>query len=301
MRAMQYTEFGGPEVLIETDVEEPHAGPGQVRIAVRAASVNPADWKLRSGASPRAARLTLPHIPGVDAAGVVDEVGEGAQAALGDEIFGPTVSGAFAEFALLQEFAAKPAALGWPEAAGLPSAVETATRGLQRLGLQKGETLVISGAAGGVGAAAVQLALAAGATVIGTAGPDNLDYLRSLGATALNYGDGLVLRVRELAPQGIDRALDVAGKGTLPELIELTGSPDRVITLADPDAAAHGVVFEGGADGRAFWSLAPIAESIERGEFSLPVSASFPLARASEAHRLSETGHVRGKIVVTVD
>ena len=152
-----------------------------------------------------------------------------------------------------------------------------------------------------MGSAAVQLAVARGAHVIGTASPANHAYLRSLGAEPVAYGEGLVERVRALAPDGVDTALDVAGSGVLPELIELAGGPEHVVTIADFEGAQqHGVRFSRGDDGRAVQALAQIGELIESGRFSLPVGRTFPLAEIAEAHRVGEQGHVRGKLVLLV-
>ena len=228
------------------DVDEPHAGPGQIRVAVRAAGVNPVDWKIRSGAMQQYMPVQLPYVPGSDVAGVVDEAGRGVGGvAVGAEVFGFALGGGSAEYAVLEHFAAKPARMSWAEAAALPVAVETAVRTLNLLDVSPGQTLLINGAAGGVGTAAVQFARARGATVIGTASPANHDFLRSLGATPAMYGAGLVQRVRALAPAGVDFALDVAGRGALPELIELTGSAERLLTIADPQAQQYGVPYTG--------------------------------------------------------
>ena len=204
MKAVQYDEFGDPEVLHVAEVEEPHAGAGQIRVAVKGASVNAFDWKKLSGM----VGGDLPIIPGSDVAGVVDEVGEGVtDVAVGDEVFGNAVGGGAAEHALMSQYAIKPAALSWEEAAGMPVAVETSVRALDLLGVEPGQTVLVNGAAGGVGTAAVQFARARGARVIGTASASNHDFLRSLGVEPTIYGDGLVERVRELAPDGVDRAL----------------------------------------------------------------------------------------------
>jgi NADPH:quinone reductase-like Zn-dependent oxidoreductase len=299
MRAVQFSELGAPEVMRFVDAPEPHAGPGQLRIRVAAAGVNPVDWKIRSGASRRPVPIALPSIPGMDAAGTVDEVGEGrADFAVGDEVFGPTVTGAYAEFALLEIAARKPATMSWAEAGGLPSAVETATRALNELGVLAGETLFISGAAGGVGLAAVQLARERGVRVIGSASADNQYFLHAFGAEPVVYGADLVARVRAIARDGVSRALDVTGHGVIPDLIELTGSKTTVMTLADAAGFDLGVEFSTGSRGRAFEGLHVAASLFEEGRFTLPATNTFTLDQAPEAHRLSETGHIRGKIVM---
>ncbi|TDW17233.1 NADP-dependent oxidoreductase [Kribbella kalugense] len=297
MKAVRFSRFGGPEVLELVDLPDPHPGPGEVRIAVRAAGINPSDWKKRQGLMDEELPQTLGH----EAAGVVDELGDGVtDVAVGDRVFGFTAEeGAQAELAVLAYYAPIPPSLDFPEAAALPAAIETATRALDQLGVKGGTTVLINGASGSVGAAAVQLAVVRGARVIGTASPANHDYLRSLGAEPVAYGEGLVDRVRALAPEGVDAALDVAGSGVLPELIELAGLAEHVITIADfVGAREHGVRFSRGDAGRALHALADIGELTESGRFSLPVAQTFPLADVAEAHRVSETSHARGKLVL---
>src|SRR3954452_22288161 len=247
MRAVTFTEYGGPEVLRVADAEEPHAGPGQVRIAVRAAGVNPIDWKARSGMLREVMPVEFPVIDGREAAGVVDEVGEDVEGvSVGEEVFGFSVAGAAAEYAVLDDFARKPARLSWQEAAGLPVAVETSARVFNVLGgLGEGRTIVINGAAGGVGTAAVQLAVARGAKVIGTASERNHEFLRGLGAEPTTYGDGLADRVRALG--GVDVVFDTAGQG-VEKLIALTGDPRRVVTIAGFAAASLGVIVTSGGE-----------------------------------------------------
>lgn len=299
MKAVRYSRFGGPEVLEIVDLPDPLPGPGQIRIAVRAAGVNPSDWKKRQGLMDE----DLPGTLGYEAAGVVDQLGEGvADVTVGDRVFGFCTEGAAqAELTVLSYYAPIPPSLDFPGAAALPSAVETATRALDQLGVGSGGTLLVNGASGSVGSAAVQLAVARGTEVIGTASPANHDYLRSLGAEAVTYGAGVVDRVRALAPDGVGLALDVAGSGALPELIELAGGTEHVITLADfAGAQRHGVRFSRGDAGRAVHALGEIGDLIESGHFSLPVARTFPLTEVAEAHRLSERGHARGKLVLLV-
>jgi NADPH:quinone reductase-like Zn-dependent oxidoreductase len=301
MKAVRFSQFGGPEVLEIVDLPDPHPGPGQVRIAVRAAGVNPSDCKKRQGLMD----AELPQTLGYEAAGVVDELGEGvADVAVGEAVFGFSAEGAAqAELAVLSYYAPIPLSLDFPGAAALPAAIETATRALDALGAgaRAGSTLLVNGASGSVGSAAVQLAVVRGARVIGTASPANHDYLRSLRAEPVAYGEGLAGRVRTLAPGGVDAALDVAGSGVLPELIELAGGPEHVVTIADfGGAQQHGVRFSSGDAGRAVHVLDEIGELIESGRFSLPVARTFPLAEIAEAHRVSENGHVRGKLVLLI-
>ena len=300
MKAALFSRFGGPDVLEIVDLPDPHPGPGQVRIAVRAAGINASDWKKRQGLMDSG----LPQTMGYEAAGIVDELGEGVDdVTIGDRVFGASDDGAAqAGLAVLSAYAPIPPSLDFAGAAALPAAVETATRSLDQLGVVNGSTLLINGASGVVGSAAVQLAVARGARVIGTAGPSNQDYVRSLGAEPVTYGEGFVGRVRALAPDGVDLALDVAGSGVLPELIELAGGAGNVVTVADfGGAKQYGVHFSRGDDGRALYALSQIGELIESGRFSLPVAQAFPLDEVAEAHRVGESGSVRGKLVLLVD
>ena len=301
MKAVQYSQFGGPEVLEIAEVDEPHAGPGQIRVTVRAAGINPVDWKMRRGNMGG----DLPARTGREVAGVVDELGEGvSDVATGDEVFGfADGGGGVAEKVLLVDYARIPESLDFAGAAALPVAVETAVRTLDAVDVGEGTTVLVNGAAGAVGSAAVQIAVSRGARVIGTASPNNHDYLRSLGAEPTTYGEGLAQRVRELAPDGVDAAVDAAGGGALPDLVELTGGAQHVVTIADYAGAQEtGVTFSGGmGTGRAVHALSEIGELIDSGRFTLPVAQTFPLHQISEAHRLSETGHVRGKLVVLLD
>lgn len=303
MKAIQYSEYGGTDVLkLVDDADEPHAGAGQVRVAVKAAGVNQADWKIRSGMM-GGGELDGPQVPGLEVSGVVDQVGDGVtDVAVGDEVFGPAGSGGAAQLAVLDAFAKKPAEMSWEEAAGLPVAVETAIRAMDLLGVDEGTTFLINGASGGVGQAAIQFARARGALVVGTASEGNAELLESLGAEATTYGDGLPGRVEMLAPEGVDAALDAAGHGALPDLIEITGSPDNVVTIADfQESGKLGVRATTGAEGRSWQALALAAELYEKGTFTLPVERTFPLEEIAEAQRVSEEGHARGKLVLLVE
>jgi len=302
MRAAQFSRFGGPEVLEIVDLPEPHPGPGQIRIAVHAAGINATEWKLRRGLLSFGAGL--PQTTGRDVAGVVDELGAGvSDVAVGDRVFGVSDDGAgAAELALLTYRAPIPSSLGFVDAAALPVALETATRSLDQLTVGSGTTLLVNGAAGGIGSTAVQLAVARGARVIGTARTANHDHLRMLGAEPVTYGPGLAERVRILAPDGVNAALDVAGSGVLPELIDLAGGPQNVLTLADIEGAKqHEVRFSNGFHGHAFHALHDVGALIEAGRFWLGVDRTFPLHEISEAHRVIEHEHVRGRLVLVIE
>ncbi|MET8146093.1 NADP-dependent oxidoreductase [Sphaerisporangium sp. NPDC005288] len=308
MFAVQFDRFGPPEVLSVGPFPEPHAGRGQVRVRVRAAGVSPVDVVLREGRSPSAERLALPHIPGVDAAGVIDEVGPDViGVAVGDEVFGAVdvsrLGGASAEFAVLAFWAAKPASMSWEEAGAGGTSIETATRVLDLLDVREGTTLLVDGAAGGVGGVAVQLAIARGARVVGTGGPDSQEFIAGLGAVPTIYGPGLPERVRARHDGRIDVALDVAGAGSLPELVAITGSAASVVTIADFTGPRLGVRLSvgdlgGEPDGR--HGLAVAAAIFEQGRFRLPLREVFPLAQAARAHALAARGPRRGKIVLAV-
>jgi NADPH:quinone reductase-like Zn-dependent oxidoreductase len=300
MKAVQFKTFGGPEVLEIVELPDPHPGPGQVRIAVRAAGVNASDWKKRQGLMDQ----DLPQTLGYEASGIVDELGEGVtDVEVGDRVFGFCIDGAAqAELTVLAYYSLIPKALDFNVAASLPAAMETAARALDQLGVNAGVTLLINGASGNVGGAAVQLAAARGARVIGTASSKNLDYLRSLGAEPVAYGEGMKDRVRALAPAGVDLALDVAGNGVLPDLIELAGSAEHVITVADFEGARqHKVRFSRGDEGRALYVLCEVGELVSSGKFKLPAVQTFPLCEVAQAHLIGEAGQATGKLVLTVN
>jgi NADPH:quinone reductase-like Zn-dependent oxidoreductase len=299
MQALQFSRYGGPEVLEWAEARDRHAGPGQIRIVVRAASVNPIDWKVMSGALSGGQPLDGPGYFGYDAAGVVDEVGEAVTGvSVGDEVF-VRGNGTQAEFAVLDSWAGKPASVDWAVAAAAGVAGETAERGLRLLEVTGGDTLFVDGGAGGVGAVVVQTALARGATVIASASEANQDYLRELTAIPVLYGEGVVERVRAAAPGGrVDAVFDVAGKTPINDLIALVPEPSRVLSIANFAAAEAGArVSGGGADSRPAQALAEVAELLAANQLVIKVQ-TFPFDRAREAYAISQAGHVRGKLVL---
>ncbi|KRE82158.1 NADP-dependent oxidoreductase [Arthrobacter sp. Soil763] len=305
MKAITYSEYGNPDVLELTEQPLPKVGPGMVLVKVKAAAVNPVDWKIMAGYLDEVMDLQFPAIPGWDVAGVVESVGiDAPHFQPGDEVIAYgrkdyVHGGSFAEYIALPErlVARKPASLGWQEAAGLPLAGLTAYQVLTRLGLKAGETVLIHGGAGGVGSLGIQIAAALGARVIATASEKNHEFLRTLGAEPVTYGDGLAERVRELSPDGVDVVADFVG-GNLEATLAVLAEGGRHASIADSDVEEHG--------GTWMWvnpvaaDLQELAALVEAGRLRVEVAQAFPLARAADAFRLNMEGHTRGKIVVTV-
>ncbi|RLU92251.1 alcohol dehydrogenase [Streptomyces griseocarneus] len=306
MKAVSYRAYGGPEVLEYGERPVPKVGPDSVLVQVKAAAVNPVDWKVRAGYLDPMMDAVFPVVPGWDVAGVV--VGLGADTPeyqVGDEVIGYVREdflsrGTFAEYvaAPVRTLARKPAGLTFEQAAGIPLAGLTAYQALKATGTGEGDTVLVHAAAGGVGTMAVQLARHLGARVIGTASEGNHEFLRSLGAEPVTYGDGLAGRVRALAPEGVDVVLDLVGGGAVKTSPDVAAPGARLVSIADPEVASLG--------GRLLWvrpdsaDLAELGRLAETGVLRVEVAEVFPLSRAADAHRLSERGHVRGKIVVTV-
>ncbi|MEV4058856.1 NADP-dependent oxidoreductase [Nonomuraea dietziae] len=300
MKAAAFATPGGPEVLQVMEIETPHAGPGEVRVRVKAAGVQPYDAAVRAGWVPQGVTGELPRVPGNEFAGVVDQVGQGVTGfAEGDEVLGFSLLNSYAEYIVVgaDQVARKPAGVPWEVAGGLTAGVQTAELALDAIGVREGETLLIHGASGSVGTAAVQIARRRGARVIGTGREENHDYLRSLGATPVAYGEGLADRVRALGQ--VDAALDGAGGHALEVSLELVKDPARIVTLVE-----HGRAAELGVKlvqaGRTAERLARYAALIAEGAFTFPVRGAYPLDQAAEAHREIETGHGRGKLVILV-
>jgi NADPH:quinone reductase-like Zn-dependent oxidoreductase len=298
MRALQFTTHGGPEVLTWAEAPDPHPGPGQIRIAVRGASVNPIDWKTFTGAVSGGRAMTGTGYLGYDAAGVVDEVGDGvAGVSVGDDVFGRGRN-TQAEYGVLSSWARKPPSVDWAVAAGAGTAGETSERGLRLLGVKDGDTIFIDGGAGGVGSVAVQMAIVRGARVIASAGEGNQDYLREIRAIPVVYGEGLADRVRAAAGGQVDAVFDVVGKTPVEELISLVAEPSRVLSIANFTAGEAGAqVSGGGADSKPMEALAEVADLLAQNKLVIKVQ-TFPFDRAAEAYRISLAGHLRGKLVL---
>lgn len=304
-RAVVFESFGGPEVLELRDVPDPQAGPGEVRVRVSTASLNPLDWMLAS--SPEIGAMmgvTVPSGFGTDLAGVVDQVGEGVEGfAVGDRVYGAARSRAMADLAVVTLagglLVPTPDALSDEVACTLPIAGRTAAAVVSVLGLGTGDTVLIGGAAGGVGVFAVQLARLAGARVIGTASESTFGFLRGLGAEPVAYGPGLVDRVRELAPDGITAAADLFGRETIAAALELGVAAERICTITPGPPLPEGVRMTGGGDCPPD-ALDRITDAIAAGVLEVPIAASFPIEQIREAVAVQQGRHVHGKLVVTL-
>jgi NADPH:quinone reductase-like Zn-dependent oxidoreductase len=304
-RAVIQESFGGPEVLEVRDVAEPHAGPGEARVRVSAAGLNPVDWKLAASAEvAQRYGLTLPTGFGNDLAGVVDEVGDGVTGfATGDRVYGGARGRAVADYAVVRP--GTDTVLPTPDgvdditASTLTIAGHTADAVISTIGVHAGDTVLVGGAAGGVGVFVVQLARLAGARVIGTASQATFDFLRGLGVEPVAYGDGLVDRVRALAPQGVTAAADLVGTETARAALDLGVSPDRIATIA-AGSPPDGVRATGGREATP-GALERITAAITAGDFVVPIAATFPIEQVRAAVELQRAGHVHGKLVITLD
>lgn len=305
-RAVVYDTFGGPEVLELREVPEPHAGAGEVRVRVTAVGLNPMDWVLSS--VPEAAQrfaITLPSGFATDFAGTVDEVGAGvSDFAVGDRVYGAATARAAADFVVIdpshptQTLRHTPAEIGDEVASTLAVAGLTAAAALTAAGVKAGDTVLIGGAAGGVGVFAVQLARLAGARVIGTSSEGTFDFLRRLGAEPVAYGPGLEDRVRALVPGGVSAATDLFGTETAEAALALGVPAERISTIAAPNPP-EGVHATGGFSAQPE-DLARITAAIAAGELTVPIAETFPFERIQEAVRLQAGRRVHGKIVVTL-
>jgi NADPH:quinone reductase-like Zn-dependent oxidoreductase len=308
VKAIAIDTYGGADLLAVRDLPVPPVGPDTVLVRVRAAGVNPVDWKIREGYLAGLFPSHFPLVPGWDAAGVVEAVGPAVVGfAVGDEVIGyvrrdEIQHGTYAELVPAPEraLAAKPAQASWAQAGGLPLAGLTAYQCLQTAHIAGGDVVLVHGAAGGVGHLAVQIARALGAQrVIGTASPANHDFVRSLGAEPVAYGDGLLDRVRAVAPDGVDVVLDLFGGPDLDATAGLVTRPARLISAADPEQIArlggrYVFVKPSTAD------LTALAGLVDAGRLTVEVTRTFPLEQAADAHRLVEAGHVRGKVVLEI-
>lgn len=304
MRAVVYDRYSQDLDALEVrEVPEPKLPPASVLVEVRAAGVNPVDWKVMAGGLDALMPTQFPVIPGWDVAGVVVAVGlDTPEFAVGDEVMAyarkDTVSaGTFAKRVAvpISAVARKPASLSWEEAGALPLAGGTALRSIDALGDLDGRTVLIHGAAGGVGGFAVQIAAARGAKVIATASERNHDYIRSLGGEPTSYGEGLAERVRELSGRLVDAVADFAG-GQLEVTLDVLSDGGVHVSTADPSVTQHG--------GRYIWvrpdgsQTARLAELVDEGLLRVEVAETFPLDGVADAFAASQSGHTRGKLVI---
>lgn len=302
-RVVVFNEYGGPEVLQLMDVPDPQAASGQVRIRVRAAGVQPFDCATRRGDFAAYNPLTFPVRLGNEVAGIVDQVGSGVDGfSPGDEVIAFLTMQGYADTVVVpvDQVGRKPSTMSWAQAGVLTASGQTAYTALDALGVAAGDTLLVHAAAGGVGSFAVQLAVARGAQVIGTASAPNHGYLRSLGATPVTYGPGLAGRVRAAAPAGVDAVLDAIGGEALDVSVELLGSTDRIVTIADWTRSAELGIRRVGSR-RSLSKLDDLTRLYTEGKLNIEVAGTVPLAQAAEAHRQVETGHVRGKVALVVE
>ena len=304
MRAITYDSYTPDSSrLVYGEVARPKVGPGEVLIEVRAAGVNPVDWKVMAGGLDPLMDAVFPVIPGWDVAGVVAQVGpDTPEFAPGDEVLSyarkdVVHAGTFAEYVTVaaDHVARKPAALDWAEAGGLPLAGLTALHALDRLAIGASDVLLVYGAAGGVGSLAVQIAVARGARVIGTASERNHEFVRGLGAEPVAYGEGVAERVRDLSPEGVTAVADFVG-GQLETTRAVLAPGGRHASIADPSVAEYG--------GQVLWvrpngaKLAEVAALAEQGVLTVEVAETFPLEKVAAAFDASRGHHTRGKLVI---
>ena len=306
MKAVMLPRYGGADELEVADVPRPPCAAGEVHVRLKATSVNPVDWKVAAGYLDSAIPGEFPLIPGWDAAGIVAEVGSETEGfEVGDEVFGyvrrPVAKwGTYAEYTVAEPWmiARKPPSLDWDSAGGLSLVGVTALQALDTVQAKEGDTVLVHAAAGGVGTIAVQIAKARGARVIGTASARNHDYLLAFGAEPVEYGPGLLERIKRMVPEGPDAAVDAVGGDAVEVSIEAGTDPSRVVSVVDPgvrDAGGHYV----------FMTVTPkdldhLANLIESRELIVPISETYPLDRAADAWRASQTGRTRGKIILRI-
>jgi NADPH:quinone reductase-like Zn-dependent oxidoreductase len=302
VKAVRFDEYGGIDVLKVVDVPRPVPGAGQVLVQVKAAGINPGEAKIREGLLAARWPATFPSGEGSDLAGIVAETGSGVSSvSAGDEVIGWTDNRASqAEYVVVEEqhLTAKPGGVPWEVAGALFVAGATAWAAVRAVNLTEGDTVVVSGAAGGVGSLAVQLARRAGATVIGLASEANFGWLARHGVVPVAYGDGVADRIRQAASK-VDAFVDTYGAEYVELALELGVEPSRIDTIANFEAIARfGVKGEASAAGSSASVLSELAGLIAAGELEVPIAATFPLDRVQDAYRRLAEGHILGKIVL---
>jgi NADPH:quinone reductase-like Zn-dependent oxidoreductase len=302
-RAIRFDEYGDVEVLRVEDVPRPAPGPGQVLVEVRAAGINPGEASIRKGLLHSRFPATFPSGQGSDFAGVVASLGEGvSDIAVGDEVIGfVDTRSSHAEFVVAEaeNLTPRPSGVPWEVAGSLFVAGTTAYAAVGAVCPREGETVVVSGAAGGVGSLAVQLARLAGATVIGLAGEANHEWLRELGVIPVSYGEGVLERIREAAPSGVHAFVDTYGSGYVELALHLGIHPGRIDTIIDWAAAEkYNVKTDGNAAGASADVLRELALLLDKGLLTLPIARVYPLEEVRDAYLELERRHTRGKIVL---
>ena len=302
MRAVRFDDYGGIDVLKVVEVPRPVPGPGEALVQVKAAGINPGEAKIRAGLLHSRWPATFPSGEGSDLAGIVAETGPGVTGfAAGDEVIGWTDNRAsHAEYAVAEaeHLTPKPAAVPWDIAGALFVAGATAFAAVRAVGLTAADTVVVSGAAGGVGSIAVQLARRTGATVIGLASEANHEWLRAHGVIPVAYGDGVAERIRQAAA-GVTAFIDTYGADYVELALELGVEPARIDTIANFTAVEkYGVKGDGSTAGSSAAILAELAGLVAAGDLEVPIAATFPLDQVQDAYRLLEQGHIRGKVVL---
>jgi NADPH:quinone reductase-like Zn-dependent oxidoreductase len=304
MKAVRFDEYGDVDVLNVVDVPKPVPGPGQVLVQVKAVGINPGEAKIREGLLHARWPATFPSGQGSDLAGVVAETGPAVTGfAAGDGVIGYTDNRASqAEYVVVgeQDLTARPAGVPWEVAGALHVAGATAFAAVRAVALTEGDTVVVSGAAGGVGSLAVQLARRAGATVIGLASPPHHEWLAGHGIIPVTYGAGTADRIRQAAAK-VDAFIDTFGADYVQMALALGVEPSRIDTIVRFDAVAeYGVKAEGNAVGASAATLAELAGLIAAGQLEVPIAATYPLAQVQDAYRRLASGHILGKIVLTI-
>ena len=303
-RAVRFNEYGDVEVLEVVDVPRPTPGSGQVLVAVKAAGINPLETSIRSGAMKEVFPTTFPAGQGLDLAGQVVELGEGVDGfTVGQDVVGFTENqSSHADYVLVKaaNLVPKPGNVSWEVAGGLYVVGTTAYAAVAAVGVQAGDTVVVSGAAGGVGSLAVQLAKHRGATVIGLASPANHDWLSAHGVIGVGYGDGVAERIHAAAGGTVDAFIDTFGADYIRLAIDLGVAPERIDTIINfADAARYGVKTDGNSAAATAGVLAELLDLIDRGELEVPIAAAYPLEDVRDAFRDLERRRTRGKIVLT--
>jgi NADPH:quinone reductase-like Zn-dependent oxidoreductase len=302
-QAVRFERYGGPDVLNVVDIEPPQPGEGEVVVRVQAAAINPGEAAIREGRVHDRWPATFPSGQGSDLAGAIAEVGAGVDGfGVGDEVIGFTHNRASqADLVIVeaQNLTPRPSAVPWEAAGSLFVVGTTAYAAVRAVSPAEGDVLAISGAAGGVGTLAVQLARNAGATVIGLAGEHHHDWLREHGAIPVTYGDGVAQRIREAGGGRLDAFIDTFGSGYVDLAIELGVAPQRIDTIIDWDAAErHGVKTDGNMAGGSADTVAELARLVAEGRLEIPIARVYPLIEVRDAYRELERRHTLGKIVL---